>query len=64
MEPGQPLYNHEGRNPDADMVMLWNQHQTPDSAICEKPKLYLSKPLQPDVFLTNRVVTETEVQRG
>lgn len=64
MELGQPFYHHEGRDSAIDIVMLLNQHQTPYYAICKKPKLYLLKPLQPNVFLSDRVVTETEVQRG
>lgn len=64
MELGQPFYNHEGRDSEADTVMLSNQPQTPDSVICRKAKLYLLKPLQPNTFLTNKVVTENGVQRG
>lgn len=64
MELGQPFYNHERGDSDADMVMLLNQYQIPDSVICKKTKLHLLKPLQQNIFLTDRVVTETGVQRG
>lgn len=64
MELGQPFYIHEDRDSEADTVMLSNQPQTPDSVICRKVKLYLWKPLQPNAFLTNRVVTENGIQRG
>lgn len=32
--------------------------------IYRKAKLYLLKPMQPNAFLTNKVVTENGVQRG
>lgn len=64
MELGQPFYNHEGRDSDTDMIMLLNQRQIPGSVICKKSKLHLSKPLQQNVFLTDRVVTKTKIQRG
>lgn len=64
MELGQLFYNHEGKDSEADTIMLSNQPQTPDSVICRKAKFYLLKPLQSNAFLTNRVVTENGVQRG